>query len=241
MVCRRRPWVLTVHNVVLETGGRWRVGALGRLERFVIGRADHVIATSSDIERSFAAAARAITTIRPVHDLRRPTRPVTEVRAELAGAGAAVAVCVARLHPQKGLDRLLDAWAGVPDATLVVVGGGPLLDALDHPADRLGIGDRVGSLGARDDAADLLAAADLVVIPSRWESGPLVLLEAMALVEPVVTTRVGFVDEVAGEGSPGSPGARLLDVDVSSEELATALVELLDDEVQRRPSVSGPA
>ncbi|HEX7163827.1 MAG TPA: glycosyltransferase family 4 protein, partial [Trebonia sp.] len=67
-------------------------------------------------------------------------------------------------------------------------------------------------LGRRDDVADLLAAADLCVLPSRWEGSPFTGQEALRAGTPVVATRVGGIPGVAGEGAvllvpPGDPGA----------------------------------
>jgi L-malate glycosyltransferase len=65
-------------------------------------------------------------------------------------------------------------------------------------AARLGIAHRVRFLGFRDDVSDLLAAADLLVLPSRWEGMPNVVLEAMVSGLPVVATRAAGVMELLG-------------------------------------------
>jgi glycosyltransferase involved in cell wall biosynthesis len=135
---------------------------------------------------------------------------------------APLAVCVGRLSRQKGQDILLEAWPAVrervPEAKLALVGSGPDADAL-----RLEAGPGVELTGERDDVPDWLAAADLVVQPSRWEGMSLALLEAMARGRSVVATDVPGTAEtladVAGAVVPvDSPGpladavaARLLD------------------------------
>jgi glycosyltransferase involved in cell wall biosynthesis len=63
----------------------------------------------------------------------------------------------------------------------------------------LALEDRVSLLGPRDDLPDLLAAADVFVLPSRWEGFPGVIVEAMALEAPVVATDLGGVREALGE------------------------------------------
>lgn len=101
-----------------------------------------------------------------------------------------VAVCVGRLGPQKGQDTALAAWpavrAALPGARLLLVGEGPARDELERAA-----GEGVELLGHRDDVASLMAAADLALLPSRWEGLALALLEAMARGLPVVATDVG--------------------------------------------------
>ncbi|MFD9700824.1 glycosyltransferase [Lentzea sp. NPDC059081] len=114
------------------------------------------------------------------------------------------AVCVGRLAHQKGQDLLLDAWPlvrdRVPDARLLLVGDGPLKDALhttDHPG--------VHWHGHSDTPADFYAQADVVVLPSRAEGMALVPLEAMACGRSVVAFDVEGVRQSlddAGEVVP---------------------------------------
>jgi glycosyltransferase involved in cell wall biosynthesis len=104
-------------------------------------------------------------------------------------------VCIGRLARAKGQDVLLDAWPRVrervPGASLVLVGGGPDADSLRR---RAGAG--VDLVGERDDVIDWLAAADVVVQPSRWEAMSLALLEAMASGRSVVVTDVAGMPEI---------------------------------------------
>jgi glycosyltransferase involved in cell wall biosynthesis len=117
--------------------------------------------------------------------------------------GRRLAVCVGRLDRQKGLDWLLTAapqWlARLPDCDLVLVGKGPEQPRLQRLARRLGIDDRVCFAGWRDDVPEILAASDLLVLPSRWEGMPNVVLEAMASHRPVLAARVEGVSELLGE------------------------------------------
>jgi glycosyltransferase involved in cell wall biosynthesis len=107
-----------------------------------------------------------------------------------AGAGAGpLVVCVGRLCRQKGQDVLLQAWPEVvrqvAGARLVLVGDGPDADRLRSCAP-----DSVRFAGAASDAAPWYRAADVVVLPSRWEGMALAPLEAMACARPVVVTDV---------------------------------------------------
>lgn len=157
-----------------------------------------------------------------------------EVRARLGVKDGPVAVCVGRLARQKGQDLLLAAWprirAAVPDATLYLVGEGP--DAAELAA---AAGPGVRLVGLSDTPEDWYAAADVVVLPSRWEGMALVPLEAMACERSVV----GF--DVAGLAeSLGNAGAVLPVGDVAAlgRELT---VRLADRDLARREGQRGRA
>ncbi|EST37218.1 hypothetical protein N566_14200, partial [Streptomycetaceae bacterium MP113-05] len=133
-------------------------------------------------------------------------------------------VCVGRLCRQKGQDVLLRAWpavtARVPRARLVLVGDGP-----DREPLRAAAPPGVLFAGTSPDPASWYAAADLVVLPSRWEAMALVPLEAMACGRPVLLTDVAG----ARESLPGGHQAACLAPPEDPEALASALVRLLAD------------
>jgi glycosyltransferase involved in cell wall biosynthesis len=106
-----------------------------------------------------------------------------------------VVLTPARLHPQKGHTYLVSAAAATPGATFVFAGDGPLRGSLEAQAAELGVADRCLFLGERTDMPDLLAASDLVVLPSLYEGLPVSVLEAMAAERPVVATAIGGTDE----------------------------------------------
>lgn len=220
-----RRVVLTLHNVVLDRGVRG--AALRALERHVIRSVDAVIATSTDIETRFETIARRITVVPPVHEVASVTRMRSDVRDELDVDGPLV-VTVARLHPQKDLDTLVAAIGIVlgvrSDVSLAIVGDGPERQRITDLVTARGLGSRVRLLGQRSDAVDIMAAADVVVIGSAWESGPLTLLEAGAVSAAVVSTPVGFVPEVVRDGEQ----ALLVPVG-EPEPMAAAIMALVDD------------
>ncbi|MGA5440486.1 glycosyltransferase [Streptomyces griseoincarnatus] len=137
---------------------------------------------------------------------------------------APIVVCVGRLCRQKGQDLLLEAWDtvvhDVPDARLVLVGDGPDRDRLRHRAPKT-----VLFAGTVADAVIWYQAADLVVLPSRWEGMALAPLEAMACGRPVVVTDVGG----ARESMPPSLARRCVVPPGSPAALAQALTALLLD------------
>ncbi|MBN1438486.1 MAG: glycosyltransferase family 4 protein [Anaerolineales bacterium] len=133
-------------------------------------------------------------------------------RREIGAGGESIVGFVGRLTRQKGVDILLRAFASVerelPAARLVLAGDGPDRPALERLAHSLGLR-RARFLGWRDDAADVMAGADLLAIPSRWEGFGLVALEAMALGKPVVAADVSALPEIVVPEETGllvSPG-----------------------------------
>jgi starch synthase (maltosyl-transferring) len=114
---------------------------------------------------------------------------------------AHLALAVGRLDPQKGLAELLAAAERVipetPDWHLVLAGDGPCRSWLvEQIATRPILAGRVHWLGARDDVPGLLKAANLLVLASRWEGMPNVVLEAMAARRAVVATAVEGTEEL---------------------------------------------
>lgn len=109
---------------------------------------------------------------------------------------------VGRLDKQKGLDRFFHElpviFRVLPQHDLALVGSGPLKDSLSRLAARLGVADRVRFLGWQPDATAMIAAADILVLPSRWEGMPNVVLEAMAAGKPVVATQAEGTVELLG-------------------------------------------
>ncbi len=207
LVPNRPPLVVSVHNLVLDEVAGRAAPVLRWLEGRLVGRAEATIAVSHEVAHRFEGlpGADRITVIPPAGPPPVPLRDRAEVRAELAlGEGDELVVTAARLHPQKGLGDLLDAAALVaadrPQVRWFVFGDGPQRAELDERVSARGLGDIVHLAGARPDVDSELAAADVVVVTSRWESGPLVVLEALALGRPVVSTRVGLAADVIGPG-----------------------------------------
>jgi glycosyltransferase involved in cell wall biosynthesis len=150
----------------------------------------------------------------------QPRRGRDIVRRELGiAATAPFAVTVARMTLQKNHIALLAALDAHPGFRLALVGTGPLEGELREAATPLR--DAVLFLGHRNDVPDLLAAADLFVLPSLFEGLPLSLIEAMAAGLPAVTSNVGGVDEVVEHGATGllaMPG-----------DLSKAMLSILND------------
>lgn len=144
-----------------------------------------------------------------------------------------VLMSVGSLKPVKGIDLLLRSVAPVmrthAQAELVVVGDGPDRGALQLLARELDIADRVQFVGLRADVDALLRAADALVLSSRSEALPTVLLEAMATGLPIVATNVGGVPEIVNAERSG-----LLVAPEDAAALASALARVVADEALRR-------
>ncbi len=110
---------------------------------------------------------------------------------------------------------------------LVLVGDGPDRPEATAEADALGVADRVVFLGKQESVAELMACADLLLLPSASESFGLVALEAMASGVPVVATRAGGIPEVVEDGVTGHLGA-VGDV----KAMAEAAVSILADKAR---------
>ncbi len=137
---------------------------------------------------------------------------------------ATLLLALGRLHENKAFDVLLDALAELPDAWLWIAGEGPLGGELMAQVARLGIAERVRFLGWRNDAAALLAAADVLVCPSRHEPLGNVVIEGWAHGVPVVAARSAGPAALIRDGETGL----LASIDDAAA-LAGALARLHDD------------
>ncbi len=207
--------------------------------RETIPLALRVIAVSEGSRRTFLAQGYPSQQFVCIHNgVELPVPPngaeAQRVRHELGlDARAPLLLTVGRLTAQKGHDVLLEAVPAVQaqhaDARFVCVGEGPELPRLQAQAASLGVTQAVRFLGHRSDVPALLAAADLFVLPSRFEGHPLAALEASALGVAVVGTRVCGLEEAVVPGETG-----LLVAPDRPEELASAILELLADGERRR-------
>lgn len=143
--------------------------------------------------------------------------------------GVMLLVALGRLHENKAFDVLLDAMASLPAAWLWLAGEGPLRADLERQARSLGIADRVRFLGWQDDPRPVIAAADIVVVPSRHEPLGNVILEAWAQEKPVVAAASSGPKQLIEDGDSGL----LVDIDDSAA-LAGAIGTLIKAPDRRR-------
>ncbi len=228
---RHRPPVLTtVHGLAAD-----RYAPAARL----LGRTSAlVVAVSDDVRDRLVDAGLPPARVTVVENAVAAHPPAPSdaragVRAEVGVPGdVPLVLCVARLAPPKRVDLLLDAWDELPAAHLLIAGDGPERRALEHRAlERRALEhggrSRVTFLGDRQDVDRLLAAADVVVLPSDREGMPMAVLEAMAAGVPVVASAVGGLRTL-------DPAAARLVEPGSAEALAAGIGELLADPGARR-------
>lgn len=196
------PLVLTEHSEA-----RWRGAGARWISRRLYRRASRIIAVSIPIQRRLVAQDRAPAErisvipccVMPASE-RNGERPPVVPQSPVVGV-------VARLQAEKGVGDFLAAAARVagerPACSFMVVGDGPLRARLTSKAQRLGLGSSVHFLGFRLDARALIAAMDVLVVPSRSEGAPLVILEAMSAGVPVIATEVGGIPHQVGHGVEG--------------------------------------
>ncbi|MCK7623241.1 glycosyltransferase family 4 protein [Streptomyces sp. RS10V-4] len=229
----RLPLVLTWHTKAHTEGPRAGVAHLR--ERRVARAAAVVLGVCSDlVDRARERGARDAR-LAPVAIPRPraagpadPDRGREKERAELGAVGRPLLLAVGRLEPSQGHDLLLDAahaWCGRdPQPLLAIAGEGDRRAALQRRID----GERlpVQLLGRRDDIPELLAAADLVVLPSRWEARSLIAQEALRAGVPLVATDTGGTRELVGRAA-----ALVRYGDATA--LARTVLDLLADPVRR--------
>jgi glycosyltransferase involved in cell wall biosynthesis len=139
-----------------------------------------------------------------------------------------VVVIVARLHPQKDIGTALVSWktvhAALPQAHLLVVGDGPLRKELEDRIKTLGINESARLLGHRTDTPSIVAAANIVVLPTHWEGMALAPLEAGAAHKPIIATDIAGMNETVVQGVTG-----VLVPEYDAEALAEAILDLLNN------------
>ncbi len=156
--------------------------------------------------------------------------------------GSRVICFVGRLERQKDVEWLIGTavdWLPLlPDCRLLIVGKGSRRACLEQRCSDLGLSDRVHFAGWREDVPEILAACNLLVLPSAWEGMPNVVLEAMASELPVLASDVEGVRELLGPGSDAQT-AEHGNSQVFSDKLLTVmsdgqLAKRLGDENRRR-------
>jgi glycosyltransferase involved in cell wall biosynthesis len=197
------PRVLT--GIRVADPRRWRTS----LESYLTAAADRHVCVSQSVaefSRLRGFAAEKLVVIPNGIDVQywRHAQPLPLEDLQLA-RDRRVILYVGRLDDQKGLEPFFDqlpvVFSEFTEHDLVLVGDGPLRESLRHRAQRLGIASRVHFAGWRRDVPAVMAAADVVVLPSRWEGMPNVVLEAMAAGKVVIATQAEGTVELLGLGA----------------------------------------
>jgi glycosyltransferase involved in cell wall biosynthesis len=227
---RRTPLVVTWHDRAHAEGPRAHF--LRLLERRVAKAASVVLGTTSALvdrarrtgARDARLAAVALPRPRRAADHDDPDRLRPKVRAELGSTGRPLLIAVGSLERHRGYDVLLDAsraWRRLDPVPLVVIAGeGALRADLQRRIEDEELPVRL--IGRRDDVTELLAAADVALLPSRWESRSVLAQEALHARVPLVATDVGGMAELVGDAAELVPYG-------NAKALADAVVRLLGD------------
>ncbi|MFI5166983.1 MAG: glycosyltransferase family 4 protein [Thermoanaerobaculales bacterium] len=205
------------------------------LYRATARRVDAIVAVSEAVRDSVvgqlgpAAVRTRVIGNAPSPRKYEPRKRAGEVRADLGLDSSSRAVLfVGRLAEEKGCRHLVEAVPGllsrVPGAVTLLAGHGPDRERLEALARRTGVASQVRFLGNRDDVADLLAAADVVCLPSVREGLSLSLLEAMAAGRPVVASNIAANRALLDDGITG-----LLVPPSDPAALARGLIAILTD------------
>jgi predicted dehydrogenase/glycosyltransferase involved in cell wall biosynthesis/NADPH:quinone reductase-like Zn-dependent oxidoreductase len=177
----------------------------------------HHIVVSEASRRSFVQAHVAPSRLTVVRNGIFPIfseKPASETIRELGVGGKIILLTVARFTEQKDHASLVRALPAIlvahPSVVLLLVGSGPEMEHVGALAEELGVSGQIQFLGQRTDVPELMAIADVFILPSRFEGLPLAILEAMSLAIPIVATRIGGTVEALGEdhpyyAEPGSP------------------------------------
>ena len=219
-----------VHGAAHQWWGRWLARAL-----------DHVTSVSEESSRDFGLTYGVPAGRRSVirRGILTPDQPrTTWARRQLealtgVSAGEPVLMHTGSFTAEKNHAWLIEAFHRIhatrPDVHLVLLGDGPLRTGIEARVQTLGLQRSVHLLGIRTDAADLVAGADIFVLPSLIEGIPGSLLEAAAQAVPAIATDVGGMREAVTDGQTGilvQPG--------DSAAFESAALALLSDETRRK-------
>jgi glycosyltransferase involved in cell wall biosynthesis len=215
-------WRAGVRHVITMHGSRYYAECLRRrlLMRAAMAVSGRTVAVSTSLTDAMSSDLYLRRSrIETIPNGVRPQPPdAPTLRGELGlGPDARLLVAVGNLYRVKGHAHLVDAMALLvrqhPALHLAIAGRGDQAEPLAARARALGLAGRVHLLGLRADIANLLAAADVFVLPSLSEGTPLALLEAMFAGRPIVASDVGEVGAVLEGGHagvlvpPGNAGA----------------------------------
>ena len=208
--------LVSSEHVVAAPASRYPLGR--EIVRHLVRRANalcDVVTVPSDASRAvyldgYGGPPSKVVTVRGAVDLTPFDKPsdAAAVRAGLGlDRGEKIAAVVGRVHAGKGVEDAVRAARLIrekePAFRLLVVGSGPLEGLVERLAGECGSADAVVFAGAREDVPAILAAVDLLVVPSESETAGLAALEGMAARLPVVATDVGGLPEAIQDAVTG--------------------------------------
>jgi glycosyltransferase involved in cell wall biosynthesis len=199
--------VHTAHGFAFHEGSAAPIRVVwSGLERLAARWCDRVVTVSEfhrnwGLELGICGPHNLVSIPNGIADINHSVDRVTEIRRQLgARHDDLLVLSPTRLASDKGLKYLIEAAALLPAGMRVriaIAGEGPARQQLEQLSKRLDVTNIVLFTGFRRDVDDLLAACDVVVLPTLREGLSISLLEAMAAAKPIVTTTIGSQMEVA--------------------------------------------
>lgn len=234
---RGLPLITTLHGYV-KAPKYTKAWLYELLDRLILPRMRQVIVVSETMKQqipvSIAQSEKLSVIVNGLNvaSITESSRQAVDVRLQsFFEAHEPMVLGVGRLSPEKGFDRLVDAFAELvkqsPSAGLLIVGEGGQRDILEQQVKTLGLERCVLMPGYIENVSPLMANSDVLCMPSLTEGLPITLLEAMSVGVPIVAASVGEIPQVLGNGE----GGRVL-ADLSANSLSTALVETVASSVE---------
>lgn len=194
----------------------WRTELLRKIQNWVVGKADTIITPSKYFQKLVSGWIRNPEKVKVIYNgIELNQDADMRIKCESANCGydksfASSAynphhrhynktiLSAGRLVPWKGFDVLVDIMKELPEWKLIIVGDGPNRENLESRIQKLGLGNRVKLTGAvsRGELLDLLNEASIFVLNTSFESFSFQVVEAMDAGVPVITTKIGNLEEV---------------------------------------------
>jgi N-acetyl-alpha-D-glucosaminyl L-malate synthase BshA len=243
MLGNKLPFVTTLHGTDITLVGQ--DPSFQTITRFSILKSDGITAVSEYLRREtikhFDVPPDDIEVIPNFVDLQKYRRDAHPChRSKLAAPGEKIVMHISNFRPVKRVDDAVRVFARVHrkiPSKLVLIGDGPERGRALQVAEQEGVSRNVVFLGKQESVAELLACADLMLLPSENEAFGLVALEAMACGVPVIASDVGGVSEVVTHGEGGC----LFPVGAVDEMAASALAFLSDADRWKKASAEARA
>ena len=232
---RKLPFVTTLHGTDITLVGADR--SYLPVTRYAIEQSDGVTAISKYLQQRTVQEFEIKRPIQVIYnfvncDLYRRDEGAAQRRARYAKPEERVLVHLSNFRPVKRIPDVIEIFDRVQKkipARLLLMGDGPERSPAEWLVRRKGLQDRVDFLGKQNRVQEMLAIADVLLLPSELESFGLVALEAMACEVPPIATRAGGIPEVIDHGETGFL-AEVGDV----ETMARCAIEILSDEKRLR-------
>ena len=232
-------WVCFMHGTIVQD---FKLRIYNIIDNLIQLYADRVVLVC-EAQRKKIIGGRNFKRVKVINngiDINSPikiSRPGKIVRQSLGfNDSEKLVVCVSRLSYEKGLDIIVRAFPKLieKDQSIygVIVGDGPLKNEIKRLIEKVKMKDRLRLVGYSEHPGDYMQVADVVVLPSRSEGMPNVILEAMALGKPVVATDVGGVAEIISHNISG-----LVIKPENIDELIGSIIKILsEDEFSKKIS-----